>query len=190
MRASSILASLAILMFFSGCAARRPMRGRVDQPELGHHFLDFFFEDEHGRSMTLGNVLGDFTVIAFTRCDSDTHAESTDYLESIIKEHALDDSVRVRAVDVHWADRSCGTHKDCHLLGSTDKAISICDATGMIRKLYGATKLNELFLIGPDRRVIGKATMAYPDPLRHQLAIDVIRFRARLYETRPQELGN
>lgn len=60
----------------------------------------------------------------------------------------------------------------------------------MIHSLYDATQTNELFLIGPDRRVIGKATVAYPDRLRHQLAIDVTRFRARLYETRSQELGD
>jgi len=189
MRASIVLVSSAILMFVSGCAAQRPTRGTVYQPALGRRFLDFFFEDEHGRPASLGDSLGDFTVLAFTRCDGTTHAQPSRLLESIVEEHRQDDGVSVRGIDIHWEENSRSTHKKCHLLQATSGTLSICDATGMIHTLYGATETNELFLIGPDRRVIGKATAGYPDRLRHQLAIDVARFRSRLYETRPLELG-
>ncbi len=190
MRASGILVSLANLMFFSGCAAQRPMRGTVHQPALGRHFLDFFFEDERGRPASLGDSLGDFTILAFTRCDDNTHVQPSRLLESIVEEHRQDNAVRVKGIDVHWTESDCSTHEKCHLLRATSDTLSICDATGMIHSLYGATKTNELFLIGPDRRFIGTATVAYPDRLRHQLAIDVARFRAHLYETRSQELGD
>ncbi len=189
MRASIVLMFLATLVLFSGCATERPTRGAVYQPTPGNHFLDFFFEDEHGHSVSLGNSLGDFTILAFTQCDGDTHIKPSRFLESIVAEYRKDKAVSVKGVDIHWSENENATHQKCHLLHATSDTLSICDATGMIHRLYGATKPNELFLIGPDRRVIGKATVAYTDRLEHQLAIDVARFRGRLYETRPEELG-
>lgn len=49
-----LLTLCASLMFISSCIAQRPARGGINQPSLGHHSLDFFFEDEHGHLASLG----------------------------------------------------------------------------------------------------------------------------------------
>lgn len=188
MRTIVVISSVGFAL--QGCAAHRPTRGVVRTPSVGHHYFDFSFLDEEGRHRSLRNSLGDFTILAFTRCDSSTHTVTSRLLDGLVAEHRDNRAVTVVGIDVHWSAQRCSTHDHCHLLGAKRNTMSICDATGFIRRLYGVSNDDELILIGPDRRVIATATASYPDRLQHQLAIDVTRFASRIYATQPQELGD
>ncbi|GMU35268.1 MAG: hypothetical protein AMXMBFR20_31400 [Planctomycetia bacterium] len=151
-----------------GCVADRPSRGWVQRAQIGAAYPDFVFVDDEGISRSLGNHLGDFTVLAFTRCDRDTHGPAAAILRNIITEHRQAALVKVVGIDIHWFDGSCD-HTKCHLVASERDIQSVCDATGAVRRLYSANEADQYVVIGPDHRITMKVGRDGVADLRRRL---------------------
>lgn len=172
---------LGIVLVVIGCAQNQPSRGWVTGTETGEPYPDFIFVDEHGTRRSLRNFTGDFTVLAFTRCDDDTHGPAVDALKQLVDKHADAPFVRVVGVDVHWFKDQCD-HQHCHLVQNEKNLMSICDATGAIRKLYGVDGDHAAIVIGPDGRVLNIApsveNRAFQEDLKKRISAESER-RAR-----------
>lgn len=157
---TKILLVLLVPFGIAGCASREPVRGwapeaqtQVASHEIGQRYTDFKFVDSQGKERSLRPELGDFTVLAFSRCESDTHGPVVDSLQAMLKAVATDDNVRVVGIDIHWSPTGCKDHDTCHLVDAAPNRGTICDATGSIHRLYGAHKEDWFYVIGPDRTI-------------------------------------
>lgn len=112
----TVLIVLLVSSVVGGCVSNRPRRGSIAGPEIGRRFLDFGFLDERGRASFLGQLLGDYTVLAFTRPKTDAHRPVVDLLESIVAENSEAGSVRVVGVDVYSPEAGCQQHAVCYLV--------------------------------------------------------------------------
>lgn len=143
------LASLAV-MFLAGCASQPPARGwspRVDSPEtgvrVGDRYVDFAFQDQSGKERSLRRDLGDYTVVLFTECESDTHQPAGDLLDAILSAGQYGNSnVKLVGVNVHWCKTGCKDGQHCHLVDAKPNLGSICAGTE-----------DWLFVIGPEKTI-------------------------------------
>lgn len=141
-----------LALMISGCQVTKSSRGWVRQAQTGAAYPDFVFVDDEGVQRSLGNQLGDFTVLAFTRCDRDTHGPAAALLRDVVAENRHVALVKVVGLDVHWFDGSCD-HTKCHLVASERDLQSVCDATGSVRRLYSVNGADHYVVIGPDHRI-------------------------------------
>ncbi len=150
---------------------------------------DFVFLDDQGSAHSLGDVLGDFTVLAVIHCDKTTHVPATELLTAMVAENRGVNRLDVRGIDIHWSDVRCEQHGTCHLVAAQTQALILCDATGAIRRLYGVGQEDCFFVIGPDRHVIDSASANDVARLRLQLSLDVALCTDGPAGARPRELG-
>lgn len=169
----------ALALLAGGCAATPTSRGWVTQAEVGKPFPDFAFQDDQGVQRSLKNLASDFTVLAFTRCDLDTHGPTSALLQEMVAENGRESFVRVVGVDVHWFDGRCD-HGGCHLVREHRNLSSICDATGSIHRRYGVGDEDMLLIIGPKFTIIAAAPASEASALRASLRAEV---RAQSEET-------
>ncbi|MCK6456722.1 MAG: hypothetical protein L6Q92_09365 [Phycisphaerae bacterium] len=184
-----VVCALALPLF--GCTATKSSRGWMSRPEVGKPFADFIYIDDQGIQRSLGNQLADFTVLAFTRCDRDTHAPVSGTLREIVAENRSTPLVKVVGVDVHWFEGRCD-HTQCHLVADERDLLSICDATGAVRRLYGLADADRVFVIGPDHRVAFAASYNDLNDLRKHLrdsAAQISERRARELSQEYQSIG-
>ncbi len=132
---------------------------------------DFVFVDDWGSPHSLCNVLGDFTVLAFTHCDKTTHGRASEPLTAMVAENRGVNHIDVRCIDIHWSHARCAQHESCHLVAIGAHGLILCDATGVIRRLYGIEQEDRFFVIGPDRHVIDSASAHDVARLRRQLSL-------------------
>ncbi len=132
--------------------------------------------------MPFATLYGDYTVLMFNRCDQESHGPAARLLKDIVAEnrHAL--YVDVTGVDVHWSDNGCPVHKQCHLVSDRSDLASLCDANGVVRRLYGAAEENAIHVIGPDGRVLAAAPQAKAADLLKQLRKAVSALSRERYE--------
>ncbi len=157
-----------ILTLMAGCTAAQSSRGWVTGAEMGKPYPDFVYMDEDGTLRSLRNIAGDFTVLAFTRCDNPTHGPSTATLRQLVLENEAMPFVRIVGVDVHWFAGRCD-HGRCHLVGDERNLFSICDATGAVRRLYGIGGDQAVVVIGPEGRVVQVAAEVGNEKFRSEL---------------------
>lgn len=192
MRMRLILASL-LLGAGLGCAQQhRPVRGWIHQAGRGESFLDFRFVDERGVARSLRNLLGDYTVLALTRCDRDTHRPATAMLEEIVAENQLADFVRVVGVDIHWAEGGRSHPGACHLVDEKRNLVSLCDATGVVQRRYSADDGDKLYLINPEHIIIRVASVDGAAAFRRMLKEEVAKLsqaRAEKFRGEPELLA-
>lgn len=178
-----------LLLLIAGCRASQPSRGWLTGAENGKPYPDFVYVDDNGTQRSLRNLAGDFTVLAFTRCDRDTHGPAAATLQQIVSENAASPFVRVVGVDVHWFDGQCD-HGHCHLVQDQRNLFSICDATGAVRRLYGVNGDNAAVVIGPDGRVIRVALEVGNEEFRAELRSMIVDESHRRAEELAQEYEN
>ncbi|MBK8269358.1 MAG: hypothetical protein IPK83_14040 [Planctomycetes bacterium] len=178
-----------LLLLIAGCRASQPSRGWVTGAELGKAFPDFVYVEANGTQRSLRNLAGEFTVLAFTRCDQDTHGPAAAALHQIVSENAGTSFVRVVGVDVHWFDGQCD-HGHCHLVQDQRNLFSICDATGAVRRLYGINGNNAAVVIGPDGRVIQIAPEFENEEFRAELRSMIVDESNRRAEELAQKYEN
>ena len=150
---------------------------------------DFDFLDDRGSTHSLREVLGDFTVLAFTHCDKTTHGPVAESLTAVVAENRGVNGMDVRGIDIHWSDAGCGQHDTCHLVDVPAHALVLCDATGALCRLYGVGEEDRFFVIGPDRHVIDSASVKDVARLGFQLSLDVALCTDGTARSRPWELG-
>jgi len=168
-----------------GCASDRPVRGWIHQAGEGRSLVDFRFVDEQGRARSLRNILGDYTVLALTRCDKDTHRPATALLQEIVAEHNRADYVTVVGIDIHWSEGNDTHAGSCHLIREQRNLASLCDATGAIRRLYHSDDGEDtLYLIDPAHKIVQVVSARDADKLRRLLRTKV----AQLSKARAKEL--
>lgn len=172
------------------CASHRPVRGWISRAEVGEAFLDFRFVDDEGVARSLRNQLGDYTILALTRCEKDTHGPAVDVLGSIVAEHRRAGFVEVVGVDVHWSEHGCVHEGECHLVDKQRDLASICDATGAVGRLYYADKVDRLFLIGPGQKIILTSTIHETENLRRRLREGVAALSKLRADRLAQEYGD
>lgn len=140
--------------FLCGTACSRPVRGWVSKPALGKLYLDFSFVDDRGESRLLSSLLGDYTVLAFTRCDTDIHRPVRSVLSEIVDMNRGQTLVRIVGIDVHHSEHRPPGDNRCHLLEAHGDVASICDSTGHLAPLYGIKQGDGFYVIGPDRALV------------------------------------
>lgn len=183
---------VSVVLVF-GCVSDRPVRGWIHQAGEGRSLVDFRFVDEQGRARSLRNILGDYTVLALTRCDQDTHRPATALLQEIVAEHSRADYVRVVGIDIHWSEGDDTHAGSCHLIREQRNLASLCDATGAIRRRYHSDDGEDtLYLINPAHRVVQVVSVDDADKLRRLLKTSVAqlsRTRAEELDQEPEELA-
>lgn len=175
-----ILLVLLVPLSVAGCASSEPVRGWAPEAnasqvshEVGQRFADFKFVDSKATERSLRWQLGDYTILAFTRCESDTHGPAAKLLQDIVRADSTLDNVRVVGIDIHWTASGCKEHDNCHLVDVAPNLGTICDATGSIHRLYGALQEDWLYVIGPDRTIELSAPMTKGSELSRQLKVRV-----------------
>lgn len=173
-----------LVVFLSGCTGDRPSRGWVREAQIGVAYPEFIFVDDDGVQRSLGNQLGDFTVLAFTRCDRDTHGPVSAKLREIIAENQRAPMVKIVGLDVHWFEGRCD-HSQCHLVTNERNLESLCDSTGAVRRLYGVDATDRYVVIGPSRRIDLIVEAKDVETLRQRLGTWV----RQLFDERSKELS-
>jgi hypothetical protein len=163
------LLPVVMILWVAGCASTGPVSGTVPAATVGRPFEDFAFVDQHGAKRWFRNVLGDVTVLAFTRSDQGTHTPPTKILESMMTANRWPESIQLVCVDVHWSKSGCGERDRAHVVQQADNLVTICDATGAIHLLYGAGEDNCLYLISSEHKVAYAAPIAREAEFRAQL---------------------
>lgn len=138
----------------AGCASTTAHRGMVVQPKIGSPHMDFTYVDEAGESQQLSRHLGDYTVLAFMKCEGDLHGPMSQELQKLMHIAESPGYASTVGFDIHWSDTGCTPSKECHLVQNDAHMYSICDAQGVVRKLYGADQRNQIFVLGPDGRIV------------------------------------
>lgn len=147
------LASFVALALLGGCASSQARTGRVATPEIGGPCLEFTYLDTDGRPHRLGERLGDFTLLAFTRCQAKMHGQVAERLADLVRVNQDPGFVSTVGFDIHWSDSGCPDQDQCHVISTNEFLYSICDARGAIRHVYGVGAEDEFFVIGPDGRI-------------------------------------
>lgn len=157
----AMLAGAAVVLLGGGPGCKsEPLRpGRIEVIRPGGPILDFQFRDVDGRIHSISEKLGDYTVIAFTRCETDTHVPTASALRDMVQPFSSHPSVKVVGINIHWLDGS-PSEGECHVIEGQQRLMSICDATGAIHRLYGVTQEDWLFLIGPDHWVVAREPLS------------------------------
>jgi peroxiredoxin len=162
-----MLIFLAAPLLLTGCAATQPVRGTASDPrvgsataEVGQRFVDFRFVDEQNKVHRLGNELGDYTVIAFTRGDRATDRQALDDLQAMLATGADDDNVKLVGIAIA-GPTAAGVEQP--------NVIAIRDNTGQIHNAYGAEQGDWLYVIGPDRKIAFAAPASRAAALTDQL---------------------
>ncbi len=182
---------------FHWCRASKDMKdvgvplARAEFPAMTRLRLlpDFVFLDDQGSTHSSRDVLGDFTVLAFTHCDEATHGPAADALTAVVAENRGVNGMDVRGIDIHWSDARCQQHDTCHLVGVQAHVLVLCDATGAIHRLYGVGHEDRFFVIGPNCHVIDSASVRDVARLALQLSLDVALCTDGTARARPRELG-
>ncbi len=184
-----MIAVVALAAAVSGCVSNRPVRGVVPRAEVAQYFLlDFGYFDQRRDARYLHDDLGDFTIIAFTRCDQDTHGPVAKLVEELVTEHRGIDSVRIVGIDIHWSDEDCALHDTCHLVTDRSDLISICDAAGAIHRSFDDDANDYLVVVGPGRKIVAMARANDTKTLREVLRQQVERLAGRSASLTSQEL--
>ncbi len=153
------LAALAFPIVLSGCASTAAhgwsprLENAESRAEQGARFVDFTYQDPAGETRSLDQALGDFTVLAFTKCESDTHQPVVSELQHIVANNGDLSNVKVVGVNIHWSETGCQHHAHCHLLTEEGDLGSICDASGEVHMAYGAHDQDWLIVIGPNETI-------------------------------------
>lgn len=149
---------------------------------------DFVFLDNRGSPLALRDVLGDFTVLAFTHCQETTHGPGGESLAAMVAQNRGVNDMDVRGIEIRWSEARCEQHDACHLVNVQMHTLILCDATGAIRRLYGVDKEDRFFVIGRDRRMIDSASVKDVARLGLQLSLDVALCTDGTARARPREL--
>jgi hypothetical protein len=177
-----LLLALLVPIGVMGCAPRTPIRGWSPNPEqsaastaVGQPYVDFTFVDDQGHERSLKQELGDYTVLALTRCDRSTHGPTTDLLRAIVDVNRPASNVRVVGLDIHWSPAGCQDHDQCHLLAVEPGLGTICDPTGAIHHAYGDHNRSWFYVVGPDKTVVLALPAARGAQLSRELQAKVER---------------
>jgi hypothetical protein len=160
-----VFVGTGLLAALAGCASSPVRRGQVLEPAVGTSFADFTYVDANGRPRTLGENLGDFTILVFTKCGSDQHSPASKALVDLVRGSQDPGIAKTVGFDIHWSETGCAQGDNCHLISEGANLYSICDAKGIVRELYGADDHNQVFFIGSDKRIVDKGSVAEWDSL-------------------------
>jgi len=166
-----LIVLLCSTLAISSCA--RPVRGWIPKPAVGQPYPNFSFVDDRGTTKSLSELLGDYTVLAFTRCDKDTHQPIIGVLSDIVDMNRGQTLVHVAGIDVHHSDNRGSGDARCHLIESHNDVASICDATGNVGRFYGIRQGDGFYIIGPYRKIVYSAPTTSADELKIWLRREV-----------------
>lgn len=181
----TMVAVLTLSLFIGGCVSQSPIRGSVVQgqfqepsPGVGMPIVDFKLVDQSGNERLFREELADFTLVAFTRCDRDEHAQATKRLADLVAEYGDVKYVQVAGIDIHRSEAGCAQMESCHVNLASSELGSICDGSQAVHRKYGTGRDDWLYVIGPDRRVVLSSPIDQVDELREQLSVKVARYAA------------
>jgi hypothetical protein len=182
-------ASIGLLAVFAGCASSSARFGQVVEPGIGTPFADFTYLDADGQPQTLAEHLGTFTILMFTKCGSEMHGSVPSRLTELIRDSQEPGVVKTVGFDIHWSEAGCGQKDQCHLVSKDSDVYSICDARGIVRTLYGADAGNQVFVIGPDHKIVDKGSLAQWDSLRSRIRDMERNYGRRVHRGRVEKAG-
>lgn len=160
----------------TGClSSNTPLRGWIPQASVGQPYTDFSFIDEKGSTRSLRELLGDYTVLLFTKCEINTHESSLLLLADIVAENHRGLGVHVFGVSIHNFDMASGHEDRCMLISQQKDVAMIHDRTGGVHKLYSAPSRDWLYVIDPAGHIILSSPADSPYQLRKQLKQEVTR---------------
>lgn len=164
---------LVISCLSAGAGCSKPVRGWVPKPAVGQPYPNFSFVDDRGVSRSLSSLLGDYTVLIFTRCDKDSHGPIRSVLSEIVGMNRGQPLVHIVGIDVHHSEHRPAGDNRCHLIEAHGDVASICDSTGNLARLYGIEQGDGFYVIGPDRKLVYSAPAASAEHLKKWLQRDV-----------------
>lgn len=167
-RCLQLLAMACILGGFAGCTANGGHAGIVAPPQVGKPYLEFTYLDTRKRPHRLGDRLGDFTLLMFSRCEDDTHGRVAEELEDLVRVSQDAGFATSVGYDIHWSERECPREDQCHLVSVSDDLFSICDARGTVRRLYQVGSEDEIIVIGPSGEIEDRAPLSQFDALKRR----------------------
>ena len=184
------LSLIGLLATVGGCASSASSSaqlGRVVEPEIGAPFADFTYVDAEGQPQMLAGQLGDFTILVFTKCGGDLHGPVARPLAELVRENQGPGVVKTVGFDIHWSEVGCTQSDGSHLLAPAPNLYSICDAKGVVRTFYGADDRNQVFVIGPDHRIVDRGSAGNWEALRARVHQRVDAYRQQKDAELPQE---
>jgi cytochrome oxidase Cu insertion factor (SCO1/SenC/PrrC family) len=163
------LLTLALLV---GCAQETKLvnSGTATSPDCelncGARFVDFQFCDDQGKTNSLKNVKGQFTVLAFNSCDEDYNPALTHLVDFVGEKSNW--RVRVVGVDIFWTPEGCVSTLQCAALPTfgNENFLAVCDGNGTIRKSYGVQNSGRYFIIDPNGKIVAKGELQNIECLR------------------------
>lgn len=183
-----IVGAMALTAVAAGCSATGGHRGHVVQPQVGTPYMDFTYVGEDGRRHRLSDHLGDYTILAFTKCGGELHGPVSRKLEKLVRVTEDPGIARTIGFDIHWSKSGCRQGEACHLIKQDADLYSICDARGVVRDLYGAGPKDEIFVIGPQGTIVDSAPASEFDALITRFKRTVQEYAAEEREDMPQEM--
>jgi hypothetical protein len=159
-----VLSFLALLV--AGCAEQQSSqldtgtaRGLSDELSVGSRFADFEFTDNQCKIRSLTAIRGEFTIIAFTSCESDYNPALT-HLANFVEERS-NWRVHIVGVDVFWTSQTADSCQVCEALPEygSPNFIAIHDRSGVIRNRYNIRETGQYFVIGPLGKIVAKGNI-------------------------------
>lgn len=161
----AVVLSLSSLLL-AGCAEQPSSqlntgtaRGLCDELTVGSRLADFEFTDSCGKTRSLMAIRGEFTILAFTSCDSEYNPALT-HLADYVEERS-NWRVRLVGVDVFWTSQTPTACQVCQALPEygNPNFIAIHDQTGIIRSRYNVRETGQYFVIGPLGKIVAKGNI-------------------------------
>ncbi len=146
MKATLILA-LPVLAVLTGCstAGEGSLQGTViASPEVVRPAPDLSFKDDKGQIYRFSALWGDATIIALIEQEC-VSSDST----LVAISNTFKDEITVLEICIHPEPEGCKHHGDCVKVRG-DRArnlISVCDGQGLIRKAFGVSTADAVFLV-------------------------------------------
>lgn len=175
MNRSSMFLAAAVCLTAGCLSSNGPTRGWIPQAGVGQPYTDFSFIDEKGATRSLRELLGDYTVLLFTKCELDTHEAALKLLADIVAENHRAPGVHVFGVSIHRFDVPDGHDDRCMLMSQQNDVAMIHDRTGGVHKLYSAPARDWFYVIDPTGHIILSSPVDSPYQLRKQLKEEVTR---------------
>lgn len=177
------LASLVALAtgaaVLSACAPRlqRPVTGVIVPPTesvVGARAPDFTFRTADGRLARLSDIYQDATLVAFLEKACSAPDSRLAALSTQLKNR------RVAVAEICTHPERCKSHGECVRLRGEEAPdlVSLCDARGLVRRWYGVSTTDSVFVLDQNGIIRGQGALTELDGLRAQ-AEHVARAAAR-----------
>lgn len=137
-----------------------------------HRFLpDFVLSHGNGCGRRFHEFLTDVNVVMLTRVPEASHGPASELLRSLVAGVGCLGYLRIRGFDIRSLDGKCATYNGPHVIYGGQVLMTICDNGGIIRRLFGVTEDDHIFVVRADRHVIDAGRINEVEQLSKRLSL-------------------